>query len=152
MENIFDIATWFLLKEAMTHKKVQKLCYYSQAWYKTLHNKKLINEKFEAWIHGPVSPILYSKYSKYGWNPIELKTELENESISIDSPINKFLENVWATYGHLDGQQLEALTHNESPWILARGGLSQWARSNKVITLKSMKDYYGSLYRESQGD
>lgn len=27
--NIFDVANWFLSKEEMTHKKLQKLCYYA---------------------------------------------------------------------------------------------------------------------------
>ncbi len=29
--SVYDIANWFLLKQEMTHKKLQKLCYYSQA-------------------------------------------------------------------------------------------------------------------------
>ena len=29
---ILDVAAWFLLKEDMTHKKIQKLCYYAEAW------------------------------------------------------------------------------------------------------------------------
>ncbi len=32
MNNIFDVADWFLSKEAMPHKKLQKLCYYYKAW------------------------------------------------------------------------------------------------------------------------
>ena len=30
--NIFDIANWFLSKESMPQKKLQKLCYYAKAW------------------------------------------------------------------------------------------------------------------------
>ena len=29
--NIQDVAYWFLLKQSMTHKKLQKLCYYAEA-------------------------------------------------------------------------------------------------------------------------
>ena len=32
MATIFDVADWFLSKEAMTPKKLQKLCYYYKAW------------------------------------------------------------------------------------------------------------------------
>ena len=131
----------------MRHKKLQKLCYYAQAWYITLFNKELIDTKFEAWVHGPVSPILWDKYSNTGWELINLEEEA-NVSPEIDS----FLEDVWATYGHLDGQQLESLTHQESPWVLARAGLGQWDRSNAEVTLESMRDYYGQLYKSSQGD
>ena len=59
MFTIFDIANWFLSKEGMTHKKLQKLCYYAQAWYLALYKNKLIDGYFEAWVHGPVNSSLY---------------------------------------------------------------------------------------------
>ena len=30
--SIYDVANWFLIKGNMTQKKLQKLCYYEQAW------------------------------------------------------------------------------------------------------------------------
>lgn len=32
MHDLCEVAEWFLRKEPMTHKKLQKLCYYAQAW------------------------------------------------------------------------------------------------------------------------
>ena len=59
--SIFDVSEWFLSKESMTPKKLQKLSYYFEAWCHALFNRSLINDtRFEAWIHGPVSPELYS--------------------------------------------------------------------------------------------
>jgi uncharacterized phage-associated protein len=58
MNTIQQIAQWFLCKESMTHKKLQKLCYYAQAWNLALHNSELFEDRFEAWVHGPVSPVL----------------------------------------------------------------------------------------------
>jgi hypothetical protein len=66
---ILDIACWFLHKEAMSHRKLQKLCYYAQAWFFTLENIRLTDAIFEAWIHGPVSPSLYQHFKKYGCKP-----------------------------------------------------------------------------------
>ena len=34
--DVVSIAAWFLTKDNMTLKKLQKLCYYSQAWFYTL--------------------------------------------------------------------------------------------------------------------
>ena len=34
--SVLDVANWVLTHEAMTHKKLQKLCYYAQAWYYAL--------------------------------------------------------------------------------------------------------------------
>ena len=67
---VLDVAQWFLAKEPMTHKKLQKLCYYAQAWHLALLNEPLFNENVEAWIHGPVIPALYAKYADYGWSDI----------------------------------------------------------------------------------
>ena len=36
--SVFDIANWFLTKGQMTHKKLQKLCYYAKAWYLALYD------------------------------------------------------------------------------------------------------------------
>lgn len=33
MRTVFDVAEWFLSKESMTNKNLQKLCYCAQAWY-----------------------------------------------------------------------------------------------------------------------
>ena len=64
--NIFDLAHAFLSIESMTHKKLQKLCYYAKAWYLAIYDSNLIEEQFEAWVHGAVQPRLYQEYKAYG--------------------------------------------------------------------------------------
>ena len=60
MASVFDVANWFLSKGSVTHKKLQKLCYYSQAWHCALYDgTPLFAERIEAWVHGPVIPELY---------------------------------------------------------------------------------------------
>lgn len=142
MFTVFDIANWFLSKESMTHKKLQKLCYYAQAWYLALYDEKLIDGDFEAWIHGPVNPYLYYEYKDYRWNEIRKK----RKKPSLDNTTNDFLERVWATYGDCDGHQLEAFTHEETPWINARKGLGPWESSKNIISTEDMKNYYYDLY------
>ena len=66
MVNVIDVAHWFLSKESMTHKKLQKLCYYAQAWHCTLRNgEPLFMNPIEAWIHGPVIRSLYKEYAYF---------------------------------------------------------------------------------------
>ena len=48
--------------DMMTHLRLQKLVYYSQAWHLVLQKKKLFRDRIEAWAHGPVIPNLYSIY------------------------------------------------------------------------------------------
>ena len=141
--SIEDVADWFLSKEAMTHKKLQKLCYYAVAWGYALTNRRLFNrDEFQAWVHGPVSPTLYKKYKNYGWNNIEKVKTKPN----FPNNIEEILESVWATYGDKDGNELEVLSHSEAPWINARKGLAENERGDKKIDTKVMEEFYKSIY------
>ena len=142
--SIFDISDWFLSKESMTPKKLQKLSYYFEAWGNALYNMSLINDtKFEAWIHGPVSPKLYYKYQEYGWQSIPQK---EDNSSKFEPKELELLESVWLTYGDKSANELEALTHNEDPWKNARKGLGEYDSSNREISTEDMREYYLSIY------
>lgn len=145
MYSVFCIANWFLSKEAMTPKKLQKLCYYAQAWYLALYNEKLIDTNFQAWVHGPVCPELYNRYRNYGWTLIN-QNDLSPCSESLQARDINLLESVWTTYGIYDGQQLESLTHSEAPWINARAGLGIWEQSQNIISDQDMKNFYLSIY------
>ena len=59
MIDVRVVAQYFLWKSSMSHKKLEKMCYYAQAWYLANHGRPLMPNRFEAWVHGPVSPDLY---------------------------------------------------------------------------------------------
>jgi len=40
--DINTVANWFLNKYSMSHKKLQKLCYYAEAWHQALYNSPLL--------------------------------------------------------------------------------------------------------------
>lgn len=147
MPTIFDIANYFLSIESMTHKKLQKLCYYAQAWFLALYDEPLVDNEFQAWVHGPVCSELYGEYKKYKYNYIP-KNEY-NEYTLNDTVINH-LNSVFSTYGEFSGDQLEILTHSEPPWIEARNGLEEWQPSNKTIDNNTMKNYYWSIYEPEE--
>lgn len=141
--SIYDVANWFLSKGDMTQKKLQKLCYYAQAWCYALKEKRLIKSDFQAWVHGPVSPALYDRFKQFGYDTIKIigtyKCNIAKEDISL-------LEDVWETYGDKTGNALEALTHRELPWIEARRGYAENERCTVVISSETMKKYYKSIY------
>ena len=149
MEKVMDVANWFLSQDAMTHKKLQKLCYYAQAWHCALHNgKPLFSEPIEAWVHGPVIRDLYGCFAGYGWDEIPQRSGTTNFS---DKAL-EVLEAVYSTYGDFNGDQLEYMTHQETPWLLARGDLKPWEPCTEQITVQSMQEYYARRYAESQND
>lgn len=140
---IEDLADWFLAKEPMTHKKLQKLCYYAVAWGYALMGKQIVeDDEFQAWVHGPVSPKLYQKYKTNGWNTIKSN----KPAPEFDEDVKELLESVWATYGDQSGNALEALSHSEKPWREARLDLRDDETGQVVISPESMKVFYSSIY------
>src|SRR3990167_7543121 len=87
---------YYFLKRAsrentpITNLKLQKLVYYAGVWYFTLFNKKLFNDRIEAWIHGPAIPRLYSFFKAFGFNPIVVK-DIGHIELSLDPKVEKFL-------------------------------------------------------------
>lgn len=147
---INDVANYFLSKDSMTPKKLQKMVYYAYAWYITLYNEKpdeitnvLFDEKPEAWIHGPVFPSLYNKYRNYGWNEIE-KIENYND-FKLNKDLKSFLDDVWKKFNEFSADQLESMTHAEQPWIKARNGIDKNAPSSKKISQEDIFNYYIGL-------
>ena len=149
MATVFDVAEWFLHRETFTHKQLQKLCYYAQAWHCALLNEKLFSEEIQAWIHGPVCPVLYARYASYGWNPIK---KMYGESPKFSPKTLSVLKAVYNTYSKFTGEQLESLTHSELPWREARGNLKPYEPCENVIPCESMRKYYGQKFKEAQGD
>lgn len=125
-----------------SNKKLQKLLYYAQAWNLVLNDKRLINKKFEAWIHGAAIPVIYGRYKKFGFD--EITEEYDEDEFSIFSNEEKqVLDEVWRIYGKYDADYLELLNHSENPWQNARESLSPFEPSSAEISEKDMSKYYG---------
>nr|VZS00152.1 hypothetical protein MF5583_00460 [Mycoplasma feriruminatoris] len=134
----------FCQKKVWHLKNFQKLTYYAEAWAYALFNQGILNDtKFQAWIHGPVSPELWNDYKDYGWNEIPKK---ESNDYKLDKNLLELLDAVWTTYGEISGYELEAISHSETPWINARKGLEELEPSTRLIDPEDMKNYYRSIY------
>ena len=149
MYTVFNISDWFLQEVPnITNKKIQKLVYYAYAWHLVFNNEtiedlsvRLFPNEFQAWVHGIVTPSLYFKYKKYGSgilpvNGIQLVTFSEDE---LD-----VLKQVKDVYGKYNGDELEYINHQESPWLNARRGLSPYAASENAISDIDIFNCYSS--------
>ena len=136
--SIFDIADWFLNKPPMSHKKLQKLCYFTYAWYYALNNKPLFDADFVAWIHGPVNRELYNELKTYA--PLAKLNIRFADVKSIDETTNDFLERIWETYSEFSAFQLEDIAKYEMPFKNAYkpGEIN-------IISIQDMKEYYLSI-------
>lgn len=155
MVTIYDVANYFRncvdrgAGSVMTHLKLQKICYYAQAWHLVFEDRPLFGANFQAWTHGPVCPELYQEYKDYGYSPIPEAEGLDPDCIFTTEQM-EFLDEVWDTYGHYDGKYLEDLTHEELPWIEARAGIPEGQRCINVISEQTMKTYYSEKLEEAQ--
>lgn len=143
MTSIFDVARFFLSKNPMSHLKLQKLCYYAQAWHLAIFGRRLFDEEFQAWLHGPVSPTLYQYYKQWGFYDISQYTG----TVDLDGETEDFLEMIYEIYGRYSGSQLEKFTHTEEPWIQARDGAEGYCTN--VIPDGSMEEYYKNTLHQS---
>lgn len=134
----------FILSECenVTNKKLQKLCYYEYAWYITTFKRRLMDVRFEAWAHGPVSPRIYNQYKKYGWNVIPQYFDY----LPIDEYTVAFMENILRYYRKFSADDLEQMTHEEDPWRIAREGYKPYESSRQVITDEDIIEYYSRRF------
>lgn len=141
MVSVLDVAKWFLSQESMSNLKLQKLCYYAQAWHLVMNDTRLMDTTFEAWVHGPVSPQLYHNYKQWSWYDISKYTG----NINLNSCTIEFLTKIYQLYGRYSGERLEEMTHNEKPWQNAREGYGPYEICDNIIDENDMKNYYRNL-------
>lgn len=121
--------------------KLQKLVYYSQAWSLVWDDRPLFDEPIEAWAAGPVVRELYNVHR----GAFQVNQWTEGDAGLLDDTAKETIDAVLRYYGEKNAQELSDLTHREDPWKLARGGVPDGQRSDSVITLESMMEYYSSI-------
>lgn len=127
VNDVYEIAEWFLHIMPMTHKKLQKLLYFSYGIYLVQNNdsrdnliNRLFDNHFEAWVHGPVEPTIYALFK---YNGVNLIYKEEVGVFDFDRDVMEALNRTLDLYGNLDADQLEEISHQQVPWINAREGL-----------------------------
>lgn len=134
----------------MAHLKLQKLLYYVQAFHLAWFDRPLIEDDFQAWLHGPVCRRVFDQFKQKSLlyiefiyiradgekSPAEILPRLVNEDQLI--LINLIIDN----YVKLTAAELEELTHSDAPWIDARIGYAEKDHCEEVISKESMRWFY----------
>lgn len=150
MANIFDVAKYILTKERdMTAMKLQKLCFYSQAWHLVWEETNLFDNNFQAWENGPVCPELYY------WHKGEFIVKHNNEldKLCSDNLSENEIETIDAVLEHYKkytAQQLSDLTHQEKPWKETYNKHKDYSgRCNTTIPTNLIHEFYSGLQPEN---
>ncbi len=146
MATVFDVARYLLKKSgSISTWKLQKLCYYSQAWSLAWTGKPLFQEDFQAWSNGPVCPELFHAHQgKFAVSLSDFPSDSEDENKLTDEQMDT-IERVFEEYGNMEPYELREQTHAERPWRDARGDLPDGEPSQAKIDKASIGEYYGSL-------
>jgi uncharacterized phage-associated protein len=98
-----------------TPLQVNKMVYIAHGWNLAIFNDSLIIEQIEAWEYGPIIPILYHEFKRYGNDPIPNIPVEETKHIKDDT--KHLLDKVITVYGNYSSLQLSSLTHQKgTPW------------------------------------
>jgi uncharacterized phage-associated protein len=121
--------------------KLQKLVYYSQAWSLVWDEKPLFEENIEAWANGPVVRELFN----YHRGQFTISSVLTGNPDLLNKDQRDTIDAVLEFYGNKSSQWLSDLTHMEDPWKITRSGIPEFQRGDRIISLETLAEYYGSL-------
>lgn len=140
-----DLVINYLLNqcEDITPLALQKALYYIQGFYYAFYATFLFEADCEAWIHGPVYRNVYSQYKDYRFDPIERKEEIDYSVFS--SAEKSIMDSIINHICCYSGKVLESFTHNETPWIEARGTLPTNVSTNRTISKESIGIFFVAI-------
>ncbi|MCH8851864.1 MAG: SocA family protein [Planctomycetes bacterium] len=143
MASILDVARYILNQHGpLSAMKLQKLCYYSQAWSLVWDDEPLFGDEIQAWANGPVTPRLYRAHKGlFTVRPRQIRGDARRLSANQRDTVDAVLR----FYGNKKAYWLSQLTHKERPWREARAGLAAGTRGNRAITHAAMREYHESL-------
>ena len=144
----------YILKHhgSMSHLKLQKLLFYCDAYRLAYFGQELIEDVFEAWVHGPVCRKVYDSlkdksvlYSDLAYSETSIDVDAAFEALPTAQ--RELIGSVLNDLSGWSGMELEAATHREYPWQQARAGVDDGAKCHNPIS----KEITMEFYRNEQG-
>lgn len=136
----------------ISNLKLQKLLYFIQVYFIIQSKKVCFKESIEAWDFGPVIPIAYREYKRYGcghipyisfylvfdtndiWNTSH---RMKYDEKIISTKDKKMINKVVDEFSKFSSVSLTELSQSQIPWIEAYK-----SNKNNEITLKSLEEYF----------
>lgn len=135
---VYDVAQYILnsIGGEISAMKLQKLCYYSQAWTLAWDDKELFPEEFLRWDNGPVCRELFDLHKGMFFVDSNFIDKSWLSEIPVDGA-QRNIDQILEEYGKYSGGDLSEMTHAEKPW--------KDTPRNQIITKDCMKKYYFGL-------
>ena len=113
MATAIDVAAKFvkLSSESLSHLSLQKYVYLAHMLYAGQNDgARLVDEAFEAWDYGPVSPALYARLRGFGSQAIP--RVLLHGATPLSKEASIAVEEIWSSLGDATSARLVDITHD----------------------------------------
>ena len=135
----------------ISNLKLQKLLYFTQAYFLLTKQEACFEEKIEAWDVGPVVPAAYREYKQFGSGNIPMITYVVEKDLDniwnskvvpyydglITTEDKRLIDPVVDKFSEYSASDLVGLTHRQRPWID-----SYVPNRNNEITVKAIEEYF----------
>lgn len=143
MTSIMDVSNYILHQHGpMSPMKLQKLCYYAQAWSLVWNSQEMFSEEFEAWKTGPVCRELFLQTQERFRITANV---FPGQADSLSADQKDTIDRVIEYYGKHDAQWLGRLAQMEDPWKEATDHIRNPSPSAAIVTKDSTAKYYACL-------
>lgn len=119
---------------SVSNLALQKIIFFAHCDFLLERRARLVDLNFEAWKHGPVIPVLYHQFKRYGDQPILGRATAICAKSGEDIPvipvveISDFLFEVCNRYGRMSAWALRDLSHAQGgPWDIV------WHSSRSIV-------------------
>lgn len=158
MYNVLDISRFIInycnsKDYNLSNLKLQKILYFIQVYYltKTKAGEPCFNDRIEAWDFGPVVPVVYHEYKRFGSTNIprvstyirfdednfwESKVVAYDENV-IEDTDKALIRKLVDSFSKYSTTRLVQITHNQTPWIDAHD-----KGKNSEITIDAIRGYF----------
>jgi uncharacterized phage-associated protein len=146
MADIHDVADYLIVKlweagERPSVHRLHKLLYYVQGWHLVMHDRALFPERFQAWIHGPISRPLFGMVERRDLRPgFTFDVLSAQERDHVDRILDEYA--IYPTF------QLMRMSREELPWLKARAGMPLDERCERELDDSVMRDFFRSQMEE----
>ncbi|GAB3913927.1 Panacea domain-containing protein [Larkinella knui] len=137
----------------LTPMKLQKLIYMAHGLHLARHEKPLIAEQVQAWSYGPVIPDVYTRFKRFGNNPITTPIPTNDWDEELDRQAQDSINFAWDIAKDYNAIQLSNWTHVEgSPWYQSVSRNGDGTIEQEPIDNELIKDYFTEIIRRDVGE
>jgi len=155
MPTVNQVADWIIKFRADTGAPVdpmslQKLLFYAQAFCFAQHGEPLFDADFEAWRHGPVVRQIWGAHAYVENDAGVIVPHKDVWPPQIDGESEACLKDAVQFFSRLNAVRLSHATHNEDPWLSARGKREWYENSSEPIPRNHIRTYYAELIADGE--